>query len=88
VIKGDQRRGARTGRPATGMVVGDARPRDERSRTLCSERQQRNVREQLLCRHSKCGADASWLAIAVSRTQNMLREHAVIHTAPQHKMAA
>jgi len=86
VIKGDQRRGTRAGRPATGMVVGDARPRDDRSRTLCSERPQRNVREQLLCRHSKCGADASWLAIAVSRTQNMLRDHAVIFASVQHKM--
>ena len=86
VIKGDQRRGTLAGRPATGMVVGDARPRDRRSRTLCSERPQRNVREQMLRRHSKCGADATCLAIAVSCMQNMLRDRAVIRASAQHRM--
>ena len=88
VIKGDQRRGTLAGRPATGMVVGDARPRGRRSRTLCRKRPQRNVHEQLLRRHSTYGAGATCLAIAVSCTQNMQRDHAVMRASTQHKMVA
>jgi hypothetical protein len=68
------------------VVVGDARPRDCCSRTLCCERSQHNVREQLLHRRPNCGADASCLAIAFSCTQNMLRDRAVMRALAQHKM--
>jgi hypothetical protein len=58
----------------------------DRARYAASVRK-RNVREQLLRRHSKCGADATCLAIAVSCTQNMLCDHAVMRASTQHKMA-
>jgi len=44
------------------------------------------MHEQLHRRHSTYGAGATCLAIAVSCTQNMLRDHAVIFASVQHKM--
>ena len=87
MIKRDQQRGARAGRAGSCMVVRDARPRGRGSCMLCGKRPQHNMHEQLHRRHSTYSAGATCLAIAVSCTQNMLRDRAVIHASVQHKMA-
>jgi hypothetical protein len=67
---------------------GRARPLRGECRVLCCVRPLHNVRQCPVVIAPKCGNSGSWVAIAFSCMQNMLRHHAVIRASVQHKMAA
>ena len=65
-----------------------ARPLRGARRVLCCVRPLHNVRQCPVVIAPKCGNSGSWVAIAFSCMQDMLRHHAVIRASVQHKMAA
>jgi len=67
---------------------GDARPLAHRPRMLCSKLPQHNVPARADGESPSGTHTRSCLVGCAQLLHVMLRGHAVIHTAPQHKMAA
>jgi hypothetical protein len=81
-----RRRGVVRGGGRARRSHGRARPRRGARRMLCSVRPLHNVRQCPVVIAPKCDSSGSWVTIAFSRRQNMLRHHAVIRPSVQHKM--